>query len=162
MDNILIYREKRYNEILSLINKYNMPVICGKINYPGIDKNTTEAKKAFQALKQLLLGKLSKNIIYSKTLSGADGSSILAVANMEPLESKKVAIALETSHPLGRIFDIDIYEGEGESLGREKIGMEPRKCLLCGENARICMRAGNHSLQEVIDSVNHLINDYIL
>ncbi|SCG83091.1 holo-ACP synthase [Proteiniborus sp. DW1] len=157
IDRILRDREQRYYEILSLITEYNMPVICGKINYPGNDKNTIEAKKAFQILKQILIEKFSNNIVYSKTLSGDDGSSILIVADMESLESKKIAITLELTHPLGRIFDIDVYFGDGESIGRENLGMEPRKCVLCGENARVCMRAGRHSLQEVVDKVNKMI-----
>lgn len=160
IDRILRDREQRYYEILSLITEYNMPVICGKINYPGNDKNTIEAKKAFQILKQILLEKFSNNIVYSKTLSGDDGSSILIVADMEPLDSKKIATALESAHPLGRIFDIDVYVGDGESIGRESLGMEARKCIICKDDARVCMRTGRHSLQEVIDIVNQLIHEF--
>lgn len=162
MNKILRDREKRYYDMLSLISEFNMPVICGKINYPGNDKNTTEAKRAFQILSEILLEKFSKNITYSKSLSGEDGSSILIVANMEPLESKKIAMTIETTHPLGRIFDIDVYVGEGESIGRENLGLEPRKCVICGDDARICMRAGSHSLKEVLDKVNQLIREYTL
>lgn len=162
MKNILRDREERYYKILSLIDKYRVPVICGKINYPGNDKDTLEAVKAFQILKQLLTEKLSENSIHTQILSGDDGSSILMAITMKPLEAKKIAVDLEMNHSLGRLFDIDVYAGEGESIGREKLGMESRMCIICQEDARVCMKTGRHSLQEVVDRVNQLINDYTL
>lgn len=161
ISDILEDREKRYIEILSLIKLYKLPVICGKINYPGNDKNTPEAQKAFQILKQLLDNKINDMSVYKQMLSGEDGRSILYVINLEPLEAKIIAVKLETDHPLGRIFDIDVYAGEGESIGRENLGIEPRKCIICEKDARICMKAGKHSIQEVLDKVNRLIRDNV-
>lgn len=161
INNILSDREKRYCEILSLINKYGAPVICGKINYPGNDKNTLEAQNAFQILQRLLTEKYTQNSIYTQLLSGDDGSSILIVANMDPLEAKKIAVSLETNHSLGRIFDIDVYVEEGSSIGRENLGIKSRRCIICNEDARVCMRTGSHSLREVVDKVNQLIHEYV-
>lgn len=161
ISDILEDREKRYIEILSLIKLYKLPVICGKINYPGNDKNTPEAQKAFQILKQLLENRVKGESVYKQMLSGEDGSSILLVINLEPMEVKKITVELEVAHPLGRIFDIDVYAGEGESIGREYLGIKPRKCIICEKDARICMRAGNHSIQEVLDKVNRLIRDNV-
>lgn len=162
INNILQDREKRYCEILSLLSEYGAPVICGKINYPGNDKNTLEAQKAFQILQELLTEKFTENSIFTQTLSGDDGSSILIATSLNPLEAKKISVALEANHPLGRIFDIDVYGGEGVSIGRENLGMKSRGCIICGEDARICMRMGNHSLQEVVNKVKQLIHDYVL
>jgi len=158
---ILEDREKRYNEILAIIDKYKVPVICGKINYPGNAKNTPEAQKAFQILKQQLENRSYGKCVFKKILSGEDGNSILIAINLEPLKAKKVSIDIEVAHPLGRIFDIDVYAGLGESIGREKLGLGPRKCIICGEDARVCMRAGSHSIEEVVNKVNQLIRDNI-
>jgi holo-ACP synthase len=157
INNILQDREKRYYEILSLLSKYRVPVICGKINYPGDDKNTLEAQNAFQILRQLLTEKFAENSMDTQILTGDDGSSILIATSLKPLEAKKVAVSIENSHPLGRIFDIDVYGVEGVSIGREELGMESRKCIICNENARVCMRTACHSFQEVVDKVNELI-----
>lgn len=160
IDEILEAREKRYNATLELIDEYKLPVICGKINYPGDNKNTSEAQGAFDILEQLVLSSFNNDTVYKKSLSGTDGRAILMAINLNPLEAKKIAVDLEIHHPLGRIFDIDIYDLDGVSIGREKIHMEPRRCFLCNEDARVCMRKGNHSLEEVIDNINKLIQNY--
>ena len=156
-NNILQDREKRYWEILSLISKYRVPVICGKINYPGDDKNTLEAQNAFRILRQLLTEKFAEDSMHTQILTGDDGSSILIATSLNPLEAKKIAVFIENSHPLGRIFDIDVYGAEGVPIGRENLGMESRRCIICNEDARVCMRTACHSFQEVIDKVNELI-----
>lgn len=161
INNILRDREKRYCEILSLINKYGLPVICGKINYPGNDKNTLEAQNAFQILQRLLIEKFTENSIHTQILAGDDGSSILIVTSLNPLEAKEISVFLEANNSLGRVFDIDIYVGEGKPIGRENLGMESRRCIICNEDPRICMRTGKHSFQEVVDAINKLIHDYI-
>lgn len=161
INNILQDREKRYNEILSLISKYRMPVICGKINYPGDDKNTLEAQNAFKILRQLLVQKFGEYSVCTELLTGDDGSSILIAISMDALEAKKIAVSLETNHILGRIFDIDIYAEEGRPIGRENLGMGSRGCIICHGDARVCMRTGRHSFQEVVDRVNQLIQSYV-
>lgn len=161
MDNILEDREKRYYEILARIEKYQMPVVCGKINYPGKDKNTAEAQKAFQILQSLLTEKFGKNSVDTQMFTGDDGSSILMSVDLSLSEAKKMAVHLETVHPLGRIFDIDVYGEEGRSVGRESIGMAGRKCILCDGDARVCMKIGRHSFQDVVDKMNQSIHAYI-
>lgn len=154
-------REKRYDLILDIINMYKKPVICGKINYPGNNKNAPEAQKAFKVLEKLLLLHFDKDNLYNEKDTGADGSAILITTKLDGVEAKKLAIDLENKHPLGRIFDIDIYDLDGASIGREKMNIHSRGCLICDENARICMRNGKHKLEEIFYSVNSLINGYL-
>ena len=137
-----------------------MPVICGKINYPGNDKNTLEAQSAFKILQQLLTERFSKNSACTQILDGDDGSSILIAISLNALEAKKIAVSLETNHTLGRIFDIDVYAEEGRPIGRENLDMESRRCIICHGDARVCMRTGGHNFKEVVDRVNQLIHDY--
>lgn len=160
MDEILKAREDRYYRTLYFIEKYQLPVIVGKINYPGNNKNTSEALMAFQVLQQLLISRYKKHRVFTELLFGEDGGSILMVVDMTPLEAKKVALDLEEKHPLGRVFDIDVYKEDGTSVGREGIGLKSRRCFLCNEDARLCIRSKKHPLQEIIDSVNKLIYEY--
>ncbi len=159
IDDILKDRENRYNTILDLIDQYQLPVVCSKINYPGSNKNTPQAIKAFEVLRKLAISRYTQHSIFTKTLSGQDGKSLLMVVALTPLEAKKTALDLETNHPLGRIFDIDVYQQDGSSIGRGAVGLKTRRCILCDEDARVCMRLEKHGLQEVIDGVNKLITD---
>lgn len=159
IDRILNDREKRYLETIGLYGTFKKPIICGKINYPGQNKNTLEAEKAFSALLSSLNLEFKDEVIFSKLVEGYDGKAILMVMNLGSIEAKNRAVKIEEQHGLGRIFDIDVYV-EGQSVGRENINKSPRKCLICNEDARLCMRGYKHSLEEVIDSVNNLINTY--
>lgn len=156
---VLDDREKRYHYILELLKKYNLPVLCGKINYPGNNKNTVEAINAFKMLVKVINNKFSMSTVFSVILEGFDGMSVLLVINMEPVVIKKIAVDIEESNELGRIYDIDVYTKSGTSIDREIIGLPPRRCIICGDNARICVRSGKHSLLEIIQKINEIINN---
>lgn len=157
---ILEDREKRYNYILELSKKYNLPVVCGKLNYPGKNKNTMEADNVYKILRSIIEEKLGIETVFSIELEGYDGKSYLAVIDMPPENIKRITANMEDSMEIGRIFDIDVYINDGTSIGRELINQPPRKCIICGENARICVRSGKHSLQETLKKINQIINNY--
>ena len=46
-------------------------------------------------------------------------------------------------------------------LGREELGLEPRKCLLCDRPARECMRARTHSVDELLEKIQTLVKSYL-
>lgn len=160
IDKILEDREKRYNIILELIEKHGLPVLCGKINYPGNNKNTKEAKEAFNILLKSIEEVFQSYAIDKVITSGYDGSGIILVLNIESKAAKEKAVAIEKNHSIGRIFDIDIYDTDGVPLSREDKGMQPRKCMVCGQNARECMKLKRHSLEETLKIVNGIINNY--
>lgn len=157
---ILEDRERRYNNVMDMSRKYDLPVICGKLNYPGKDKNTAEAIRAFEILLKIIKERFNIKIVFSKELKGFDGRSILAVVDMLPETIKKITVEIEDGSRIGRIFDIDVYLKDGNSVGREAINIVPRKCILCNEDARICIRSGSHSIDETLNRINEIINNY--
>lgn len=160
MIGILEAREERYEKILELINKNLGTVLCAKINYPGRDKNTPHAKKAFEILKQLLLKSFNEKIVLTKVLHGLDGNSLLLVLNLNMIEAKGISIDLENNHHLGRLFDIDIYDKQGIPISREKFNLKPRGCVVCGKNARECILKKSHTIDETLDKVNTMIDSF--
>ncbi len=157
---ILEDRERRYNNILDMSRKYDLHVVCGKINYPGKDKNTIEAYRAFEILLKIIKEKFCMKTLFSKELKGFDGRSILAAVDMPPEAIKKITVEIEDTSELGRIFDIDLYLKDGNSIGRDMINIPPRKCIICDEDARICVRSGKHSLNQILNRINEIINNY--
>jgi holo-ACP synthase len=157
---ILEDREKRYNNILDISRKYDLPVVCGKLNYPGKDKNTIEAYRGFEILLKIIKEKFSMETVFSKELKGFDGRSILAAVDMTPEAIKKITVEIEDNSELGRIFDIDVYLNDGNSIGRDMINKPQRKCIICDEDARICVRSGKHDLNQIINRINEIINNY--
>lgn len=68
---------------------------------------------------------------------------------------KRATIAIEESHPLGRVFDLDVETTRGP-IPRAALGAPQRRCLVCGEPARVCARAQRHSLQDLREAMASL------
>lgn len=152
-------REGRYEKTLDLIQLFGLPVLCGKLNYPGNNKNTNEAKAAFTSLLDALTDCYYSTTVYSELLTGQDGSAILMALNLEIAAAKSEAIKLEETHPLGRLFDIDVYDGNGRPMSRGSLGYPPRGCILCGNSVSVaaCSRLQRHELDEILNEVNRRI-----
>lgn len=62
---------------------------------------------------------------------------------------KKQVIALENRAPLARLWDIDIIDRDGKTISRRDLGLLPRRCLICDDDAKSCARARRHSIGEL-------------
>lgn len=69
---------------------------------------------------------------------------------------KRAAVEAENSMEAGRVLDIDVLTADGQ-LSRLDMGLPPRKCLICGENAKACARAGAHGHAELRELVIRII-----
>ncbi len=49
-----------------------------------------------------------------------------------------------------------------EAISRLDIGLEARRCLLCGNEVRYCMRAKSHSRDELLSRIEQMIKEYEL
>lgn len=79
---------------------------------------------------------------------------------MPAAELKRICCGIEDRHPLGRLMDIDVICPDGP-LSREAIGLEPRKCLLCGNEARLCMRMHSHTREELLGRIGEMVEAYV-
>lgn len=161
LNKILDDREKRYNKILDTISKYDLPVVCGKINYPGPDKNTRESAAAFDILIKLVKERFAPYIAFSETIEGFDGLALIAAVNLNVVRAKEMAFEIEDNNALGRIFDIDVYDLKGCPICRDSIYKDKRKCIVCGKDARECIRLHRHDVSAAVNAVNDLIKKYI-
>jgi len=152
---VLDDRESRGQRLMELSNTSGKTVLCGKINYPGPNKNTEEAKACFRELEKLIDSSFS-NIVYKETWSGDDGSAIILLIEDSAYAIKKRSIALESDHTLGRLFDIDIYF-DGLPLSRSTYGEDMRTCIVCGGVAKLCIAGSKHKYKEVKLAVSELI-----
>lgn len=88
--------------------------------------------------------------------SGPEGMLSIAA----PARDLKLAtIELEHSHPLGRLWDIDVLTPEGEILSRRDYSLPPRRCLLCEQSAAVCARGKTHQLTDLLNRMEELLND---
>ncbi len=157
---VLSDREKRYDKIVETGQKHHLPVICGKVNYPAPVKNTPDSDKVFQVLKKVLLIRFAYLVVSQHEIWGDDGQSILLAVSMNAAEAKEAAVDIEEKHPLGRLFDIDVYKEDGKPLSREALQKKPRKCFVCDEEARVCTRSLRHDPEEVMAKFAELLRAY--
>lgn len=76
------------------------------------------------------------------------------------LEAKRIAVTIEDTHPLGRLFDIDVINTDGIPVARNDIGEKPRRCLVCEHEARYCMRMRWHTQEEIWAKINEMVDLY--
>jgi len=129
------------------------------VQLPGPEKRNAVSlvigKAGLEALQQRFPGCL----VCEKDLE--TGYEAYFSVQASPLELKRTTCEVEETHPLGRLMDIDVIGADGP-VSREAVGREPRRCLLCGNEVRYCMRAKNHTTEELLAHIRHMVNNYTL
>ena len=77
------------------------------------------------------------------------GHHALYLLDGDARDWKKRVIALENRSPLSRLWDIDIIDRDGKTISRRDLGLPPRRCLICDDDAKTCARARRHSIGEL-------------
>lgn len=72
---------------------------------------------------------------------------------------KRRTCRIEETHPLGRLFDIDVLTDEAVPISRQSVGLPPRRCLVCGREARFCMRNHTHTTEEIQQRINEILRN---
>lgn len=100
------------------------------------------------------------SVLYLEESIKNTGPEAFVLLPSDPVRIKKEMASIEESHPLGRLFDIDVLGADGISVSRSVLGLPPRSCLICGENAKICSRNKSHSMELVLWRTAQILNDH--
>lgn len=156
-EQILFDREEKNR----IIKKYSTNFICISIkaNIPGNNKNTYFSRFIVsyftQNVKKLLRFKKYGKIC----LNGFDGYLILFIIydfenNYENAKIiKEMTIKLEEEE-MGRLVDLDVHYIGQSSLRRQN----PRKCLICNEQAFICNRLKKHPESLLLKEISKIVD----
>ncbi|EHK2362434.1 citrate lyase holo-[acyl-carrier protein] synthase [Clostridium perfringens] len=155
---ILKGREERAFEIKKLNEKFHGTIICLTLNIPGPDKLDELYYYAFNEATKALEASLNINVL--KERAPLSGYEAYFVSDKDIKEIKRIALTLEKEHPLGRLFDIDIFYKDLSKISRKDLGEPKRKCFLCGEDAVSCGRSRKHSVFELTSSIKEKILQY--
>jgi holo-ACP synthase/triphosphoribosyl-dephospho-CoA synthase len=98
-------------------------------------------------------------IRHEEIFEGAAGRGAFIAADTEGLCLKKLAVHIEETHPLGRLFDIDVL-GEGGKISRSALGVEERKCLVCEDSAFVCGRSRAHGVEALTGAVLTIMENF--
>ena len=162
-EQVLQAREHRAALQKQLAEKYRRPVITVKLNIPGEIKSYPLAGQAFNEALAAVTRQLGRNNIAvahreeSQTVAGFEG---FFVASGKAELLKQLMMAIEEGHPMGRLFDLDVIDENGNTLAGESFSRAERPCLLCGRPVWVCARSRAHSAEELAFETAHRIDCY--
>lgn len=127
---------------------------------PGQVKRSTLSLRIASAMEQALTESLGDSVKMTERRDLSTGYELFIVINIDEQHAKKIAMEIERTHSLGRLFDIDVINGNGVPVSRSDYGLMVRHCLICGNDARVCMRLRTHTVDELINHIQHLTDGY--
>lgn len=162
LDQLLTSKEQRSKRQLELIAQYPAStLVCLTVIMPGNIKRNFHSLIVAQAAMTAMVNAFSSSIVNLEARDLVTGYEAYLTTSLTQREAKQLACEIEDEHPLGRLFDIDVITPTGEPIARTSIGCEPRKCLMCDNEARFCMRNHTHTQEELHNRIAELIEDYV-
>ncbi len=162
LDKLLASRDRRVELQQKLREKHpNLTIACLTVIMPGNIKRNLCSLIVSQAAINAIINRLEGNIVDIVTRDLETGFEAYVVTGISQHDAKMIACDIEDNHPLGRLFDIDIFDNDGMPVKRETIGFAPRRCLLCDNEARYCMRNRTHTPQELNTKIQEMVDAYV-
>ena len=181
LDELLASRDARHAMQQKLMAEHSgKTLVCLTVVMPGSVKRNqqslTVARAAVKAMRkaynisddllpetELLTKELkieTRECLVERDLN--TGYEAYLITPLPLLEAKRVAVDIEDTHPLGRLFDIDVIDAQGIPVSRDRVGGQPRRCLVCDHEARYCMRMRWHTQEEIWARIKQMTDDYAL
>jgi len=143
-----------------LVGKYKKPVVCIRVNYPGINKTNFITSKINEIIYNVVVGLISDKIILKNSYNSLEGPISILVADMNPFVLKRICVNIEENHKLGRLVDIDVYDENYYGISRLDLNLNKRKCYICDDYAFLCARSKKHLEDEVISYIENTVSDF--
>jgi len=163
LQEILIARDLRQNKQREYLNQYNLPLVVFTLNIVGPIKVFPLTIKTFKEGLRLINEVLSVNqfkIIKQQVNISKCGYEAYFVVDEKAILVKQYLSQIEETFALGRLFDIDVLDKNGDKLSRCDENNTYRKCLICDKIAFECSRNRGHSIEEILDKEISMMLDY--
>lgn len=160
LEQLLESRDRRAERQRSLLSLYpGKSLLCLTVMLPGPVKRSYMSLKIAAAAVEAVRGAFSQ--VFEEFRDLETGYEGYFMVPLEPFDAKRRAVDLEETHPLGRLFDLDVIVDGPRPLGREELGLESRKCIICGRPVRECMRERKHGTEELLSKYESIVNNYV-
>lgn len=161
MQQILLRREQRVLEQRAMLEEAGCSsLVSFTLNIPGPVKQSPALQMVFDAGKKQLSLLLAGHILKKRVAYADTGSELLLALDLAPETVKSRLVQLENSHPIGRLFDMDVLNREGLPLSRTAFAASRRRCLVCGQDAKLCARSSAHSPEVLQSCIASLLDGY--
>ena len=157
LTDMLLCRERRAQIQDTFLSQYHCPVISFCMNIPGPVKTNEQIRAAFESGKTALLTLLEQSSAEIKNfleIHEKTGDELLLAVDYSAQDIKDLTTEIEETHPVGRLFDLDVIDTDGQKLSRNTY----RKCIICGCQAQECARTRKHSVEEMQAKIEEMLN----
>lgn len=160
LEQLLESRDNRRAMQLSLIEQNpGKTLVVLTVNIPGNIKRTEESLIIGNEGVEILRDRFGVEPTAVRDLE--TGFEAFLLTDMSEQDAKKLATGIEEQHPLGRLMDIDVFHHDATPVARPEIGHPARRCLICGEDARVCMRRFAHSQTELHNKIRSIVDEFL-
>ena len=165
LNELLASRDSRHAMQQKLLAEHSgKTLVCLTVVMPGsVKRNHQSLVVAHAAVEQMIrsyeLGVRNDERLIERDLE--TGYEAYLITPLPLLEAKRIAVQIEDTHPLGRLFDIDIIDKDGVPVSRDRVGSRPRRCLVCDREARYCMRMRWHTQEEIWERINAMVDSWL-
>lgn len=160
VEDMLRARDARAERQELLRRKHGCCIVTLTMNIAGEIKLDEEIERAFEEGVRRVEAQLLRSGAQVRErirIAEFTGCECCWAAAGEAREIKLRLEAAEEMDALGRLFDADVQDENGERLSRRF----PRKCLICGEDARVCGRSRRHSGEELYFCAKRIIREHL-
>lgn len=164
LNELLASRDSRHAMQQKLLAEHSgKTLVCLTVVMPGSVKRNHQSLVVAHAAVEQMIGSYELGVRNDERLIERDletGYEAYLITPLPLLEAKRIAVQIEDTHPLGRLFDIDIIDKDGVPVSRDRVGSRPRRCLVCDREARYCMRMRWHTQEEIWERINAMVDEY--
>ena len=161
LDQLLAARDRRAARQLALTKAWpDRTLVCLTVVLPGPVKRDVRSLCVAEAAVTAVRDRLTP--IHEELYDLPTGYEAYFLIDAPLLDVKRTCCDIENHHPYGRLMDLDVLEPVDETVvpvSRDRVGEEPRPCLLCGRPARECMRAHTHTYDEVLAAIDRILEN---
>ena len=155
LEDILRARDARAAAQRRLLQTYRLPLVSFTMNIAGPVKFSPLIELAFDAGLEALRTALGQPVA-AEIIRPATGCEALLVYDRPAAALKAACLTLETATPVGRLYDLDVLDTDGNKLSR----LEQRTCLICGGPVTVCSRSRVHGLDAIVNRTREILMDF--
>jgi len=153
LEQLLESRDNRARHQRELLGAFpGRSLICFTVQLPGPEKRNEISLKIGEAGVQALKAEFGESIEHLEVKDLETGFEAYLIVPFKADETKRRCCAIEDTHPWGRLMDIDV-----PGTDRAAVGLPARKCLLCNNEVRYCMRAKLHTQEELLAKISEIV-----
>lgn len=162
IEEMLRARDRRVARQCALLKTHGVPLISLTMNIAGSIKYDCWIERAFREGLQRIEHQLIRHnasVLARECTIAPTGCEHLWAVDAPADALKSWMCAIEEADELGRLFDADVIDRNGDKCSRAG---EARRCLICGQPAAVCGRSRAHSAQALFQRAHEIIERFFL